>query len=291
MGSRYEFLEDGAQLVATLDGMEGVCYEQAERDFRNGDAYLVLGNPSATAAVIQGTKAQIIEQLRGYIAVVEQSSPEAMDDKPRRKPTVVVIENPDEDPGWFVYGGEVDISTISSFPFSKYADEGAAREATEEWLEVLRVGTEPKEFLTWLRDWLKEELNYRHRDFEVDWDALTIVDETEEVEDVPDVERIPSSVRAALTVAAERGKRICLWLDETSYASHLDGTGFIPSIVVENEAGHSPLAPNTPLGPLYLGPTYADARRIVDAFNATIGVSHKDMLDIVMSSMAASRTT
>lgn len=252
-----------------------------------------------------------------------------MTDQERRKPTVIVIENPGEDPGYQVFG-DVEVSTMTSYPFSKYCtDPNETAQYTEDCLAMLRDQSQPEEFRTWLRGWLEAELDTRDRDFEVDWDTLTIAqpaqcrhcgrsifsvegrwidpeatgddavwretcdanDETRAAEHEPEdplVEQVPADVRAALTLDVGPGKRRCLWLDETS---NRDGRGFVPSIVVENEAGHSPLAPNTPLGPVLLGPTYSDAVQIIDAVNASVDISHTDMLDIVMSSMAASRRT
>lgn len=69
MSRRYEFLEDGAQLITGNDLIE---------EFEDWDlsvpAALVLGNPWATAAVLTGTPDQIISQLRAYISVVEGST-------------------------------------------------------------------------------------------------------------------------------------------------------------------------------------------------------------------------
>lgn len=89
------------------------------------------------------------------------------------KPTVFVVENPQEDPTWATFG-EVDVVTLTAYPFSKWADPDEAFSYTEDQLAVLRRGQLPDEQATWLREWLSAELACRERDFTVDWDTLRI---------------------------------------------------------------------------------------------------------------------
>lgn len=79
--------------------------------------------------------------------------------------------------------------------------------------------------------------------------------------------------------------RRCYWLDETCIAP--DGTGYIPSIVVEGEAGHSPLKgdPAKFQSPWIWGPTIEDAKRQVVEANAEMGIDEQAALEIVASSM------
>lgn len=80
-------------------------------------------------------------------------------------------------------------------------------------------------------------------------------------------------------------KRHCFWLDETCIAP--DGTGFIPSMVVEGEPGHTPLKgdPARLQTPWIWGPTIEDAKRQVVEANARLGIDEDAALEIVASSM------
>jgi hypothetical protein len=66
--------------------------------------------------------------------------------------------------------------------------------------------------------------------------------------------------------------------------------GYVPSLVVENEAGHTPMTGRGELSrPWYWGTEYDRAKQICDQVNQEMfGLSHGDAADIVMSSMAAS---
>lgn len=80
MGARYEFLEPGATLVTDPVDMDMIT-EEGSVDAENDKSYLVLGgNENATAAVLVGTKAEIISQLQGYITVVRTSPGNEEDD-------------------------------------------------------------------------------------------------------------------------------------------------------------------------------------------------------------------
>lgn len=65
--------------------------------------------------------------------------------------------------------------------------------------------------------------------------------------------------------------------------------GFIPSWVVEGEAGHRPLIGNGPFArPWFWGPDFETARRICATANAELGLNEDDVEAIVGSSIAAS---
>jgi len=69
-----------------------------------------------------------------------------------------------------------------------------------------------------------------------------------------------------------------------------DAHGYIPSMVTENEGGHTPLAGNGDhASPWYFGKTYDEARARCAEENAKLGISEADALAIVMSSMRAGR--
>lgn len=83
-------------------------------------------------------------------------------------------------------------------------------------------------------------------------------------------------------------KRTCLWLDETHEAPDNPGF-FIPNLVVEDEAGYSPLTGNGAFArPWYFGPGIEAAKAQVADYNALTDITPADALDIVLSSMRAS---
>lgn len=100
----------------------------------------------------------------------------------------------------------------------------------------------------------------------------------------PASDMLPERIKAVLT--QDPSVRRCLWFDETHFVK---GQGFQLNIVTENEAGYSPFSPDSPMGAVYVGSTYAEAAQIVAAWNAEIGISRDDAFDIVGSSMAAGR--
>jgi hypothetical protein len=69
-----------------------------------------------------------------------------------------------------------------------------------------------------------------------------------------------------------------------------EGRGFVPSLVIENEAGHSPMRGRTDdQEPWYWGKTLDNARQTCDRVNLQrYGISRKTQLRIVASSMRAS---
>lgn len=81
------------------------------------------------------------------------------------------------------------------------------------------------------------------------------------------------------------GKRWCYWQDMDEH----DKNGYIPSVVTEGEAGHSPLRgdPDKHQTPWYWGKTYEEAKRICAQQNERMGISEQDAADIVASSIGA----
>ncbi len=68
-----------------------------------------------------------------------------------------------------------------------------------------------------------------------------------------------------------------------------DEGGYIPSLVTEHEAGHSPLRgdPAKFQTPWYWGKTYEQAKKVCAAENARLGLSGSDVIDIVASSIGS----
>lgn len=87
---------------------------------------------------------------------------------------------------------------------------------------------------------------------------------------------------------ATASPRLCFWISETQDpATH---GGYVPSLIVENEAGHTPLLGNgTAAAPYVWGVTLAAAQAVCEAENARLGLTPRDALDIRISSMRASR--
>lgn len=81
-------------------------------------------------------------------------------------------------------------------------------------------------------------------------------------------------------------KRTCFFIPLDSY---VEGKGFIPSVVTENEPGHAPLVGSGEFAePWYWGHTYDEARTVADAENAKLGLTPDDVTIIILSSMGAS---
>jgi hypothetical protein len=80
------------------------------------------------------------------------------------------------------------------------------------------------------------------------------------------------------------GKRQCYWIEQTQSDPH----GFIPSVVTENEPGHTPLRgdPATLQAPWYWGKTLDEAEATCDRMNRErFGLSPREANEIVLSSM------
>jgi hypothetical protein len=65
-----------------------------------------------------------------------------------------------------------------------------------------------------------------------------------------------------------------------------DENGYIPSVVVEGEAGHSPLTGRSEFSrPWYWGKTYEEAEATCKNMNTEMGLTDHDVTTIVWSSM------
>lgn len=80
MSKRYEFLDDAAELVTNPDYLEELS-DTTDSDWdvpemvKSGNVVLVIGNPWATAGALYGTREQIADTLRGWLAIVEAPVP------------------------------------------------------------------------------------------------------------------------------------------------------------------------------------------------------------------------
>src|SRR5262245_6151884 len=76
------------------------------------------------------------------------------------------------------------------------------------------------------------------------------------------------------------------------FESQRNERGFIPSLVTENEPGHSPLIGRGELSePWYWGQTIEEARKVCDRANLERGITPTAAAEIVASSIAASIRT
>ncbi len=92
-----------------------------------------------------------------------------------------------------------------------------------------------------------------------------------------------------MTGPAATAQRHCFWIDETQDPD-VHG-GYVPSVVTEGEAGHSPLlGKGTAAAPWIWGATLVAAQAVCEAENTRLGLTPKDVLAIRMSSMLVSRT-
>ncbi len=100
---------------------------------------------------------------------------------------------------------------------------------------------------------------------------------------IPGGDRTHRTIDQALTE-----KRWCYYIPAVQ-DTDLHG-GFVPSLVVENESGHSPMTGATGKeAPWVWGKTLEQAEATARAVNAKRGISERDALMIVASSMGASR--
>lgn len=84
-------------------------------------------------------------------------------------------------------------------------------------------------------------------------------------------------------------RRRCYWINEAQDPG-VHG-GYVPSVVVEGEAGHTPLlGDGTAAAPWVWGATLEAAQAACEATNARLGLTPGDVLAIRMSSMLASQT-
>ena len=78
--------------------------------------------------------------------------------------------------------------------------------------------------------------------------------------------------------------RWCYFIPAGQYDEH----GYIPSLVTEYEAGHSPMTGDASQTPWYWGKTYERAQQVCDRFNLDrLGLTKQTAARIVASSMAA----
>ncbi|MEV4708213.1 hypothetical protein [Actinoplanes sp. NPDC049316] len=90
-----------------------------------------------------------------------------------------------------------------------------------------------------------------------------------------------------MTPTPMSGKRHAFYIDETMQTEH----GYIPSIVNEDEPGHTPLRGNGPYAsPWYWGHDITTARAIAAKANADLGLTETDVRDIIASSFRAGET-
>lgn len=81
--------------------------------------------------------------------------------------------------------------------------------------------------------------------------------------------------------------RHCFWINETQDPA--EHGGYVPSAIVEGEAGHAPLLGNgTGAAPWVWGTTLEAAQARCTAENARLGLTTRDVVDIRISSMRAS---
>jgi hypothetical protein len=75
------------------------------------------------------------------------------------------------------------------------------------------------------------------------------------------------------------------------FRTQFDDSGFIPSLVTEGEAGHAPLVGRGEhASPWHWGKTYEEAKAFTARENQRLGLSELDVIDIIASSIGASRS-
>lgn len=94
------------------------------------------------------------------------------------------------------------------------------------------------------------------------------------------------SEAAVAKLNAGDSPRKCVVVLDSQY---VDGRGFVPSVVVEGEAGHHPLTGQGELSePWYWGHDIAKARKLAADLNAKLGLTEDDAHAIFESSIVAS---
>ena len=89
-------------------------------------------------------------------------------------------------------------------------------------------------------------------------------------------------------------KRWCYFVPETAY---VEGHGYRASIVVEGEAGHHPTGTWPYTGnvgetqPYFWGDDYETAKQAMDDQNRRLGLSDRDVYEILISSINAQHAT
>jgi len=77
-------------------------------------------------------------------------------------------------------------------------------------------------------------------------------------------------------------RRFCYFVDELD---HLKGQGFRVSVVIENEPGRFPTGGGETAPWYWGGDSIAEARAIAEAENTHLGLTMKDVITIINSSM------
>jgi hypothetical protein len=86
------------------------------------------------------------------------------------------------------------------------------------------------------------------------------------------------------------GKNWCYYIPEAQDPTLFGG--YVPSLVIENEPGHSPMLGQGPCSsPWVWGKTLDHAQQVCAATNAKRGITEERALEIVMSSIGASMRT
>lgn len=108
----------------------------------------------------------------------------------KAKPTVVIVEVPQDDPYSVVLNDEeaVEIIEHSEFPFSRYASDEDTYNAAESLLGLLK-STEPGPYWDWLRNWLGEQIERSEREFVVDWEDFAVLTKCSECGEGHDEEK------------------------------------------------------------------------------------------------------
>lgn len=84
--------------------------------------------------------------------------------------------------------------------------------------------------------------------------------------------------------SARANARQCFWIDSGPY----DENGYVPSIVTEGQPGHTPMTGNgVGSAPWYWGKTREAALQVCKESNERLGLSERDVEEIVWSSMHA----
>lgn len=90
-----------------------------------------------------------------------------------------------------------------------------------------------------------------------------------------------------MTTTPPADKRRAFYVNETMKTEH----GYIPSVVTEDEPGHTPMRGNGPYAsPWYWGHDITIARKIAAQANDALGLTDSDVRDIIASSFRASET-
>lgn len=106
------------------------------------------------------------------------------------KPTVIVVEVPQDDPYTVVLPNDYAVNIInhSEYHFSGHASDDETKGATETALAILRTAPHDAYWM-WLNDWLREQLERTDRDFVVNWETFTLLTKCSECGEGYDEER------------------------------------------------------------------------------------------------------